>query len=133
MSQQPPDSPGDLHVRTALLELALIHAEEMAERLHETAMARQRATEEQLGRIAASLSAVDSRQREQETWARDVNRYLQQQAEVVEGIGKRQAQRVQAGDRIRYAAAAAMVALAIAAGVAPEQIGKAVKMLALIP
>jgi len=133
MSQQPPDSPRDLHVRTALLEQALIHSEEMAERQHETTLARQRATDEQVGRIATQLSADSERLRWLEGWAKDMSRYLQQQAAEVEGIGKRQSQAVQTADRIRYGIAAAMIILAIVAGVSPEHLGKVTKMLALIP
>lgn len=116
-----------------MLEQALLHSGETVDRLHDATMARQRATEEQLGRIATKLSEIDDRLRSQEGWSRDMSHFAQRQAAEVEAVGKRQSQAVQTADRIRYGAAAALIILAIVSGIAPEHIGKLTKMLALIP
>jgi ATPase subunit of ABC transporter with duplicated ATPase domains len=130
----PPDLPSrDLYVRVALLEQAQLHSEDRAELQREMAANRHRAAEEQIGRVASRTSELDSRLRDQERWSIQTASYLTQQGADMEDLRSRRIAETVAGDRLKYGIAAALFLLAILAGVAPEHIGKIMRLVALVP
>lgn len=110
-----------------------MHAEERQNLQHEMIAARARVAEDQIGRLASQLSALDNRLRDQEHWIQQAAPWLTHQAAALEAVEARQTTALQTGDRVRYAIAAAMVLLAVLAGLAPEQVGKLSRILALVP
>ena len=115
---QESDSPRDLYVRVALLEQAMMHAEATATLHQGMADARTRAAEDQIGRLAGQITALDGRTHSLEWWSHDTTAWLHRQQGVVEDISKRQGEQETRQVRLRWGLAVALL-LAVTA----DQVG----------
>ena len=124
---QESDSPRDLYVRVALLEQAMMHAETTATLHQGMADARTRAAEDQIGRLAGQITALDGRTHSLEWWSHDTTAWLHRQQGEVADISKRQGEHDKLAVRLRYGLAAALVLMVAADQVVGPEAGQRVR------
>lgn len=113
-------SPRDLYVRTALLEQAMLHQEQMHTVHREMTENRIRAAEDQTGRLADRIANLDGQQQSAALWMRDTAHWLAHHQEEVQGISKRQQAHDTLAVRLRYALSAILLLVVVADQMGPE-------------
>lgn len=124
-------SPRDLHVRVALLEQAMVHAEDRSQ-LHQSMLeARARAAEHQVGTLAEQSGWLYQRLLSHEESGRATALRLEQASTAAVSLKERQDKFEQMAVRLRYSAAAVLMILVAGDRVSPEVKGIALKAIGL--
>ncbi len=132
MSQEGP-GPRDLYVRMALVEQALVHAEDKASMVQEMTDQRARAMERQIGVVVERTDWLHEGHLRHDRSLEDMTIRAGAAEQSLASLSERQSRNDKLAERLRYAMAGLLALLVAADRMAPETLKAAVKVLGLLP